>query len=320
VTFSKAIDPATFDDQALSLTLDGGPNLITSAVTVTALSSNTFTLGGLGPLTGAPGQYVLSVNAAAVKDPDGTPGLGAKSNVWTMITTGPVITALQQLATNPRNIVVPSLDVTFSEPIDPATLDYHDVTLTRDGGPNLVDSTVTVTPSSGTTYRIGNLNWAQGYAGTYSFTVDAAGVVDLAGNPGLGTTNETWQMILTVPSAPTNLVMTPDLGISATDGLTSTNSVTFSGSLGTSNLTVRVYDTTSGADLGTATVTGTNFSTELTFTVEGRHHLQFNAVDAAGNVSIPTYFDLFLDVIPPTSRSRSPNRSTPTPSAPPMSC
>ena len=44
-----------------------------------------------------------------------------------MDTTAPVATGVEQLATNPRNIVVQSLDVTFSEPIDLSTFTLEDV-------------------------------------------------------------------------------------------------------------------------------------------------------------------------------------------------
>ena len=298
VTFSKAIDPTTFDYNDLSLTLNGGANLITSLIAVTPVSSTTFTIGGLGALTGAEGNYVLTVNATNIHDTGGTGGFGAQSVSWTMITTGPKITSLEPLATNPRNIVVQSLKVAFSGPIDPATFDYNDVTLTHDGGANLITSDVTVSQISSNTYKIANFNWVQGYAGSYTFTVNAAGIADLAGNAGTGDTNETWQLILETPPSPTNLVLTPDLGISATDRVTSANPVLISGTVGVSNLTVRVFDVANSTDLGAADVAGTNFSESLTFTIQGQHHLKLTSVDSAGNVSIASFFDLFLDFIP----------------------
>ena len=51
-----------------------------------------------------------------------------------------------------------SADVVFSEPIDLTTFDYHDVTLTRNGGPNLITSAVTVSYVGGSTYRISGLD------------------------------------------------------------------------------------------------------------------------------------------------------------------
>jgi hypothetical protein len=301
VTFSKAINIATLDFNALSLTLNGGPNRITPDVTVALQSGSTYTISGLAPLTGDEGNYVLTVNAADVQDPNGTAGSGSKSVTWSTLLSGPRIAALQQVTTNPRNIVVQSLDVTFAGPIDPTTFDYHAVTLTRDGGPNLVTSQVTVTPVNSTTYRVGNINWVQGSAGNYSFSVSATDILDLAGNPGAGSTNVSWQIVLQTPPSPTNVVITPDAGMSPVDGFTRTNSIVLSGTVATTNLTVRVSDTTSGLDFGTAAVTGTNFSLPLSFTSEGQHHLKLVAVDIAGNVSGATYFDAFIDLVSPTA-------------------
>ena len=268
---------------------------------MTPQTASSFTINGLGPLTGAQGNYMLTVNATGVQDTGGLAGFGSQSLGWTLITTGPTIAALEQIATNPRNIVVQTLAVTFSEPIDPATFDYTDITLTRDGGSNLVTSVVQVYPVNSTIYVITNISWVQGYAGTYTLTVSAAGVADLAGNPGSGTTNESWQLVLEIPATPTNLAIVPDMGISSTDGLTSTNNITFIGTVGASNLNVRVYDATTATDLGLATVVGTNFSINLAFAIEGLHHLQANAIDAAGNASLGAFFDVFLDIVPPTA-------------------
>ncbi len=301
VNFSKAINAATFDYHALTLTLNGGPNLITSAVSVTPQTASSFTIGGLGPLTGAQGNYVLTVNATGVQDTGGMAGFGSQSVGWGIITAGPTITALEQIATNPRNIVVQTLAVTFSEAIDPATFDYTDLTLTRDGGSNLITSAVQLDPVNATTCVITNISWVQGYAGTYTLTVSAAGVRDLAGNPGAGSTNESWRIVLGVPATPANLAIMPGVTTSPTSGLSATNNLTLIGTVGASNLTVRAFDVTTSADLGVAKVVGTNFSIYLAFTTEGLHHLQVNAIDAAGNASLAAFFDLFLDIVPPTA-------------------
>jgi len=114
-----------------------------------------------------------------------------------------------------------------------------------------------------TTFVITNFSWVQGYAGTYNLSVNAAGIADLAGNPAMGSTNESWQIILVTPaSLPPG--GQPDTGISSTDGLTDTNSLVLSGTLGASNLIARVFDVTKRHVLGTAIVNGTNFSEALT--------------------------------------------------------
>ena len=92
VSFSEPINPANFDDQALSLTDNGGPNLITGAVTVTLVSGTTYQIGGLSGLTTAKGHYTLTVNAADIQDQNGNPGTGSLSTSWLMDTTPPTST------------------------------------------------------------------------------------------------------------------------------------------------------------------------------------------------------------------------------------
>ncbi len=253
VVFSKAIDATSFGLEDLTLTRNGGSNLLDQNVTITPLSDREFRIGGLDSLTAAEGEYVLCVTASGIRDTGGTSGIGSNEARWTMDTTVPTVTSIENLATNPRNTVVMKLDVTFSEPIDPSTFDWHDLTLTRDGGSNLITSDVQIVQITSTTYSIRNFNWVVGQEGTYSLTVDATGIQDLAGNAGTGTASETWVMDTTAPAAPTGLAISPDRGVSATDGLTNTTQLVISGTVLESGLRIRVSDTTNGADLGVAT-------------------------------------------------------------------
>ena len=66
------------------------------------------------------------------------------------------VTSVEPITT-PRNTSVDTIDFTFSEPIDGATLDFSDLTLTRNGGANLLTASNTVTLVTGNTYRINGL-------------------------------------------------------------------------------------------------------------------------------------------------------------------
>ena len=134
VVLSEPIDPASFDDQALSLTLNGGPNLITSGVTVTEIDPTTYQIGGLAPLTAVDGDYDLTVSAGGLVDGSGNSGVGFLSETWTMNTVGPTIASLPTYIQSPRNIVVPSIDVIFSEPIDPTTFTIRTSPIPRRAG------------------------------------------------------------------------------------------------------------------------------------------------------------------------------------------
>lgn len=302
LTFSRAMNPATVNRDDLVLTRNGGANLITSEVQVLPLETDRFVVSGLAGLTQLAGDYVLTVHADGTADSDGIGGTGSRSTAWSMVTTGPRIASLEQPATNPRNIVVPTLDVTFEARIDPATFDWQDLALTRDGGANLITSAVTVQQVSPTVYRIANFNWVSGQEGDYVFTVNASGVLDAAGNAGAGSASASWRMDITRPGAASALALVPDLGESATDRLINTLTPTLTGSLPETNLTVRVKNLTTGLDLGTASVTGTSFSKPLDLATAGAHQLEIRTIDAAGNTSFPdAQLDLFVDLTQPSA-------------------
>jgi hypothetical protein len=301
VVFTKAIDAATFGLDDLRLTRNGGADLITAGVSITPLNVTSFRLGGLEALTSAEGNYVFTVFGSGVTGQDASTGVGSLSQRWSVLSVGPALVSLEAPTPTVRNIVVQSLEVTFDRAINPATFDWRDVTLTRDGGANLITSDVTVTRLNDTTYRWGNFSWVQGLAGTYTMTVSGAGVQDAAGNFGSGVRSQTWTLELTKPAAPFNVFISPDLGVSAIDGRTTSNNITLGGLLGETNLTVRVYDDTLGLDLGTAIINGASFTKALSFDILGAHALRLFAVDAAQNVSSNVNFNVFIDQSAPTA-------------------
>ena len=85
----------------MSLTLDGGPNLISSAVTITQVDATTYEIDDLAPLTALDGDYALTVSAAGFVDTSGNMGSGAISLDWTLNTVGPTIASLQGVSQSP---------------------------------------------------------------------------------------------------------------------------------------------------------------------------------------------------------------------------
>ena len=113
------------------------------------------------------------------------------------------IVSLRAIATNPRNVFMASDDVTFSEPINLTNFDFSAVTLTLNGGVNLINSGVTISLVSGAaaTYRIAGLETLTTPEGAYVLTVDAGKVQDLIGNDGTGTASVSWLMDTTPPTS-----------------------------------------------------------------------------------------------------------------------
>ncbi|MDB5330318.1 MAG: hypothetical protein JWP03_1469, partial [Phycisphaerales bacterium] len=297
VVLSEAIVPSSFDYHALTLTRNGGSNLITSAVTVTRVDDTTYTIGGLSGLTANDGSYVLSVNASTLVDGMGHGGVGALSEQWVTSTVSPTIATLQQASQSPRSIIVPTLDVTFSEPIDPATFTWQSINYSKQGGPNLIDSSITIKQLSPTKFEVGNFNHLIAPVdGDYKFTVSAASVRDLYGNLGTGTASAAWTLDTTAPAAPTNLAVSPDNGASPSDDVTDTGDITLTGTVSEPGLRVEVYDGLS-TKLADAVVTGTTFAAALTLG-PGVHSLRVYSVDPAGNLSPSTTLSVEIDATP----------------------
>ena len=97
---------------------------------------------------------------------------------------------------------VDALDIVFSKAIDPGTLKAQSLSLTLNGGPNLLNDAVSITLVSGTTYRISGLTGLTSALGTYNFSLDLTKVQDIAGNAGQGTSSVSWTVIVADDSTP----------------------------------------------------------------------------------------------------------------------
>ncbi|MFM6370207.1 MAG: hypothetical protein ACKPGN_18590, partial [Dolichospermum sp.] len=164
VDFSEAIKATSFDYNDLSLTVNGGTNLINSTVTILPLSPTRYQITGLNSFTTTDGNYTLTVNASGIEDTTGKLGTGSLTETWVKAATGnsdttpPIVTDIIDLLIDPRNQPVSNLNVIFSEKIDLSTFNWQDITLTRNGGTNLINNTVIISAINDTTYRINGLS------------------------------------------------------------------------------------------------------------------------------------------------------------------
>ena len=319
VDFSEAIQLSSFDYNDLSLTLDGGSNLINSTVSIVALSATRYQITGLSGLTNTDGEYNLTVDATGIQDSGGKWGQGSLNETWTKAVTGtsdstdPVVTDIVNLLSNPRNQTVSSLTVNFSEKIDLSTFTWQDITLTRDSGTNLINSAVTVTAINDTSYRINGLTSLTATDGSYTLTVNGSSIQDLSGNAGTGTQTESWVMDITAPTTPINVSVTNALNplgaslapLQTLQPLTvsgqqriNTTIPTISGELGEMGLKVFFYDKTTNTLLQQATVTGTQFAGTVSLPSPGARELDIQVQDAAGNTTTTT-LSLFADISQP---------------------
>ena len=138
----------TLSEPGLSVdVMDGNTDLGYANVTGTTFSIALNLPNGANPL------------AVTADDAAGNVSPTATFNVF-VDETPPQISSVAAVTPNPRNTPVGSVDVTFSEPINPATFTTANLSLTDNGGPNLITSAVTISLVSGTTstYQIGGLS------------------------------------------------------------------------------------------------------------------------------------------------------------------
>ena len=84
------------------------------------------------------------------------------------------------------------VDVFSTEPLDLATFTTADLTLTRNGGANLIDGSVTISSLTTNSYRINDLNPLNAGVGFYELVLDASTVADRAGNAGSSRLTNRW--------------------------------------------------------------------------------------------------------------------------------
>src|SRR5204863_4095996 len=119
-TFSEAINAATLTFADLTLTRNGGANLLTASQTIANVGGNTFRISNLAGLTGTDGAYVLTVIASGVQDLATNAGTGTGSTSWTWDCTGPTVTSVESITT-PRTTDRKSVELAYSEAIDAGT-------------------------------------------------------------------------------------------------------------------------------------------------------------------------------------------------------
>ncbi len=175
---------------ALYGSTDGGPFALFATVTPGSPSA-TFT-GQAGDTYGFYG--VATDNGGNIQP---TPGAAQQT---VQILPSMTVNSIAAVSPNPRNTAVPSVDVTFSVPIDTTSLAPGAIALSDDGQSVSTDG-VSLALVSGTTYAIDGLSALTTAEGSYTLTVNAADITDTYGNPGTGSLSTSWLMDTTPPTS-----------------------------------------------------------------------------------------------------------------------
>lgn len=200
IVFSEPVTGFTVAD--LTLTRNGGGNLLTASQTLSTSDNITFVLDGSAALTGVDGAYALVLQAAnsGIADNAGNPLAADSVESWSVDQTPPTASIIA-VTPDPRNSSVDTLRIIFSEAV--AGLDLADLALTRNREGNLLTASQTLSTIDNSTFTLSGLGVLTAADGAYSVVLRAAnsGIVDPAGNLLAADAVEMWTIDRTPPSA-----------------------------------------------------------------------------------------------------------------------
>src|SRR5208283_2205186 len=216
------------------------------------------------------------------------------------------LNSIAPVSPNPRNTLVSSIDVTFGEPINTSSLAPGALTLTDNGGANLINTGVSLALVSGNTYAIGGLAGMTAAEGNYTLTVNAAGIQDPSGNPGSGTLSTSWLMDTTPPTSHVNVLATRGTSLSFAVSVTGSDPNGANGSPPSGVASYDIYASTNGAPWTlwttvpasnpTATYTGQSNTTYSFYSIA--HDLAGNTENKQPTIEASTYLP---DLTPPVT-------------------
>ena len=250
-------------------------------VTTTASGVGTFTFSTSTLVAGG-----LDITATAT-DPGGNTSEFSAAVAVTPLT----IASIAAVSPNPRNTAVTTIDVTFSEPVNTATLSAGALTLT-DNGAVVPLSGISLTPVSGTTYAINGLAAFTGAEGSYMLTVNAADIQDQNGFAGTGSLSTSWLMDTTPPASTISPLPRVANSLSFSVTVTGSDPIGAGGSTASGIAAFTVYVATNGGawrkwtTLAPGSTSGGSASATANFTGLSNTTYAFyaTATDAAGNV------------------------------------
>ncbi len=184
VIFNKAIDPASFTYEDLTLTFQGGPNIINSSVAITQVDSATFTVD-LSRITTGNGFYAFTAQAAEVSDVYGIKGLTGKQSTWTQFLTVPTVQAYLAIPENHFATAFDTIQVLFNLPVSDTTATLERFTVHKNGitvpGTIVIDSV----RADKKLYYLSGLKNILTESGTYHLVVDLPMIRTLDGVTGM---------------------------------------------------------------------------------------------------------------------------------------
>ncbi|MBF7092649.1 hypothetical protein IUY40_14020 [Flavobacterium sp. ALJ2] len=292
IEFNKIVKPIQFTKDKLKL--NGKP---LDNISIVTENNQKYTIVGLTQYNLEKAEYELTVDLPSMKAEDDSQGLIAQSHKWKVDLTLPEVDQFIpqfQGAVNNQNVT--DMQIVLNKPIQ-NNFEASWVTLYKGSANQNVK--FTVTKQDDLHYLISGLGEYTDAAGGYKLVIDQSNFTDASGNSGNGSTSTMWTVKFDKPSAPEDMHITPNRGISATDNITSGNDLVVKLKTTGNKQTIELYAIT---PTGRVLVTKQylEIAGELNIPINGytgKNSFEAIVYDEFGNASDPIGIETYIDVM-----------------------
>ncbi|MGJ5641376.1 T9SS type A sorting domain-containing protein [Formosa sp. S-31] len=235
VIFNKPIRAEEFTTDKITINEATANNL-----TIQKLDDYTYIISGINPLNEVNGDYSISIDVTKIKATDGNPGLISQTYDWIVDNILPKVTNIQTVSQGVSNIQnITGLEIELNRKIV-SELEASSFAFFKNG--QEISIPIIIQKNDDLHYSVFGLDTYTVDNGTYVLTIDQSNFRDENDNLGEGTAEISWTVKVEPLNAISNLRVTPDLGISNTDNITSGENVQLIYETLTDDITVEVYE------------------------------------------------------------------------------
>ncbi len=295
IKFNRSIDVETLVSERFSLAHDGDTTSLPLLISPRDETQSLFHISGLQPYM-LEGENSLIIDLPGIRSSEGVAGLFEDAIDWFIDTTNPELVQFEKkLDRGVDSQHVTGIAIEFSEPI--LGFDLNDIELWKDGTRQPL-SAIDLDSVSPSTYNLSKLRMLTYYEGTYTLKVSNSTIHDLGQNQ-LNETNleYSWTVDRTPPQSVSNLRISPDLGYSNSDGVTSESDANILMHIPESNIRIELYEKVAKDNRllkDTVFETSGPVSVPVDLYYIGSIQLTARSIDENSNYS-ETSIDIFLD-------------------------
>ena len=215
--------------------------VISNSLTVTKMDveSQLYKISGMLPLMTSDGEYMLVVDLTNIANIDGDKGLIEQSSAWSLDTTSPVVSSFTPDSKSGFDTHhYTGIEIEFSEPV--YGLDINSAELWKDGVQQPL-SQIHYDYIDNNTWYLTQFRLLTYYEGNYSLKINMADINDDAGLYGSGVREFNWTVNRSAPLSVQDLSISPDLGYSNSDKITSVTSFDVNMTVMSDDVDIEVY-------------------------------------------------------------------------------